>query len=358
MKLIVVIGTLRVGGAERVISILSGPFADSFKEVQYVLWDSNEVCYSIDPRVKIVSLTDLLNKGNRYQKILGFRRYVKKERPNLILSFLTPFNMLTLSALIGIGIPVIVSERADPKWVKGGRLMIGVRNILYLKAKCILTQTEYAKSCYKGKLNAKSKVIYNPVMMDDWMVGKALNSTKKKAFVTAGRLEPVKNQAMMIDAFRFFHESHPDYQLIIYGDGPMRNELSSHIQSVGLQYSVVLAGNVDGLWEKMSTSECFLLTSTNEGMSNAMIEAMCLGLPVVSTKVSGATDLIEDGKNGFLIDINDTSALSHRMSQLADSDSLRRSIGNQAKEVYQLLKKDIICKEWVSCLLSQIDTGG
>lgn len=354
-KIIVVIGTLAVGGAERVLSILSEPLADHFSDVKFVLWVNNEVSYNIDSRVKIVSLVDKYHTENRIKLISYFREFVKEENPDLILSFLTPFNMLTLVAMRGIHIPVIVAERADPKWIKGGKPMMWLRDHLYRKAKGILTQTEYAKSCYRDCLKAKTTVIYNPVTMDENQVGSALRCKKEKVFVTAGRLEPVKNQLMMINAFGRFHKTHTDYRLVIFGEGPMRNDLMSQIISLGLQGSVLLSGNSKSLWQEMAKAECFLLTSTNEGMSNAMIEAMCLGLPVISTKVAGATDLIQNGENGFLIDVNDTNALILKMNFLADNPGLRDKVGQKAQEIYSQLRKEIVCQEWVNYLLRQIE---
>jgi len=215
-------------------------------------------------------------------------------------------------------------------------------------------QPEYAKSCYKGRLAQKTMVIYNPVTMGQGHVGAALRTEKKHMIVTAGRLEPVKNQRMIIEAFDSFHKTHKDYKLVIYGEGPMRQQLEDLIQERGLQKNAILAGRSDKVWDAMIGADCFLLSSNYEGMSNAMIEAMCLGLPVISTKVSGATDLIEDGINGFLIEKNDSEGMSSRMSQIADNKELQKQLGEKAVGVYNLLRSDVICQQWVDYLVSLV----
>lgn len=354
-KLIVSIATLGTGGAERVLSVLSTPLAEQFDAVQYVLWEGGEPFYPVDSRVKIVSLPDLSGKRGRNRQMMTFRRLVKQEKPDLVLSFLTPYNMLVLLSTIGLKQKIVVAERTDPRrLLSGGKAGLWLRDWLYRRADGILTQTEYAKSCYDEKFAVKTAVIYNPVMMNDGQVGVALRTEKEHLFVTAGRLEPVKDQTMMIDSFAAFHKIHPDYRLMIYGEGPMHETLQEQINGLGLQDAVVLAGRTNDLWNKIACAEAFLLTSEYEGMSNALIEAMCLGLPVISTKVAGATDLIKDGENGFLIGVKDSKALADRLSRLAVSSELREQMGRKASKVFDQVRQDKICKQWIEYLKSKV----
>ena len=355
-KLIVSLATLGTGGAERVLSVLSSHLADCFDEVQYVMWEGGEIFYSIDQRIKIVSLPSISGHKGRLRQIWSFRKYIKKENPDLILSFLTPYNMLVLLSTMGLNKRIIVAERTDPKrLLSGGRLMLRVRDVLYHRAYGILTQTQYAKDCYDTKFKGKTKVLSNPITMGSDYVGKALSTQKERLFVTAGRLEAVKDQAMLVKAFALFHKSHQDYRLIIYGEGPLLGALQDTIQKAELENAVTLAGRTNQLWDKILSAECFILTSRAEGMSNALVEAMCLGLPVISTRVAGATDLIKDGENGYLIDVQDQNALVDRMRRIADSFDLRTKMGNDAVKVYDIFREEIVCKEWGDYLKSIID---
>lgn len=354
-KLIISIASLGTGGAERVLSVLSTPLADNFEAVQYVLWEGGEPFYPVDERVKIVSLPELSGKKGRNRQMATFRQLIKHEKPDLVLSFLTPYNILVLLSTLGLKQKIVVAERTDPRrLLSGGKAGLWLRDWLYWRANGILTQTEYAKSCYDEKFAGKTAVIYNPVMMNDCQVGVALRTEKEHLFVTAGRLEPVKDQTMMIMAFAAFHKNHPDFRLVIYGEGPMHGALQEQIKGLELKDAVVLAGRTNDLWNMIASAEAFLLTSEYEGMSNALIEAMCLGLPVVSTKVAGATDLIKDGENGYLIDVKDSESLADRMARLADSPELCEQMGRSASEVYEQVRQDKICKQWIEYLKSKI----
>lgn len=354
-KIIVSIATLGSGGAERVLSVLSKPLADTFNVVLYVLWEGGEPFYPIDERVKIVALPEQSGKKGRRNQMGTFRRLIKQERPNLVLSFLTPYNILVLLSTLGIKQKIVVAERTDPnRLLAGGRAGLWIRDFLYRRAYGILTQTAYAKSVYDRKFEGKTYVIYNPVTMTNEQVGMALRTKKEQLFVTAGRLDPVKDQAMMIEAFARFQDTHPNYRMVIYGEGPIREELQQKINDIGLKDAVTLAGRTNDLWNKMVSAECFLLTSEYEGMSNALIEAMCLGLPVISTKVAGATDLVEDGKNGYLINVKDISSLTDRMTRIADDVVLRERMGVEAAKVYELLKEDKVCEQWIDYLQMKI----
>lgn len=350
-KLIVSIATLGSGGAERVLSVLSKPLIERFDEVQFVLWEGGEPFYEMDKSVRIVQLPMLSGNTGHIKKMKVFRQYVKKEKPNMILSFLTHYNMLVLVSTIGLRQHVVVAERTDPqRMLSGGKVQFWLRDLLYRHAVGILTQTEYAKSCYDKKFAGKTKVFYNPITIKEEQVGAATRAVKEQLFVTVGRLEGVKDQTTMIRAFSQFHQTHPDYRLVIYGEGPMRQQLETLIGSLDLANKVILAGNNSMVWDAIAPAECFLLSSEYEGMSNAMAEAMCLGLPVISTKVGGATEFIKDGENGYLVDVHDADTMAKRMCEVADNSELRHSMGEEAVKVYELLRADKISQEWVDYL--------
>jgi len=354
-KLIISISDIAGGGAARVLSVLSTPFADNFDDVHIVNWSDAPVFYDYDYRIKIIHLPRLSGKVSRYGQMLTFRKYIRKEKPDLVLSFLTPYSMLALTATLFMRTRFVVAERTDPKRsVAGGKLMLWLRNLLYLIPVGILTQTEYAKSCYKGVLGRKTTVIYNPIPMGKDYVGRALRTEKRKEIVTVGRFFAVKDIPTMIDAFSRFKETHPDYQLVIYGFGPLKDDIEAKINNDGLQDYVVLAGMHNDVWDRIVSAKMYVLTSIVEGMSNAMAEAMCLGLPVISTKVAGATDLIQDGVNGYLVDVKDMDAIADRMCRLADEEGIGERMGAEATKVYELLREDKICQQWIDYLKSKI----
>lgn len=358
-KLIVNTGTLSSGGAERVLSILSKPFADAFDEVQYVMWlDAKcpDIFYNIDPRVKIVRISKESGSTNILKQILWFRKYVKKHKPDMVLSFMVMVDFTVTMALLGTGIPQVVAERNDPRFHKP-EILRRIINLSYHTPdiKGILMQTQSNKDFFKGSaLYKKTAVIYNPITMEPSMVGKALRTVKDDLIVSVGRLTSQKRQDRIISAFAEFHNSYQSYRLCIFGEGERRTELQNMAKSYGLQESIFFPGRTNNVMEEISKAKIFVMTSDYEGMSNALLEAMCLGLPCISTKVSGATDLIQHGENGYLTDQDNQLQIIEAMCKIADSETEANRVGVNASKKYCELSVDMIAKQWIDYLQERI----
>lgn len=346
-KLIVSSGTLSSGGAERVLSILSESFASHYDEVVYLTWNDVPDFYTVDVRVRRVCVERECGSKNILKKVLWFRTFIKRENPTVVLSFLAPFNVLISYVLMGVATKLIVAERNDPRCVWNGFIRRHLRNIAYRFADGILEQTENNKNYFKGSLYDKTDVIYNPMIMDDRYLGKALRTEKKNRIVSVARLEKQKNPEMQLKAFLEFLTSHPDYTMTMYGSGNYHEHVATMVKDMGLDNKVFLPGAVKGVWDEIVNAECFVMTSWYEGMPNALLEAMCLGLPCVSTKVSGAVDLIVSGKNGFLVDLDDHRAMAQAMLEVCDNKSLANSLGNEAVGIYEKLRLEIISTQWL-----------
>lgn len=351
-KLYLSCATLGAGGAERVISILSYPFADHYNEVKICLWISAPIFYKIDERVSIVDIEKESGSKNILRKMLWYRRYILSEKPDLILSFLYPWSMKVLISLVFTNVSVVVAERQDPRIVRGGWIVKKLRHLLYLKTKGILVQTNENKQYYTGSLNRKTFAIYNPVRMDlDW-VGRAIRTSKTDTIVTVGRLNLAKNHKLLVNAFEKYLEKHPNYRLHIYGEGSLREELQNIIEAKGLHNSVHLMGNSKHVFSDIISAKAFVLSSSYEGMPNALLEAMCLGLPCISTKVSGATELIISGQNGLLVDNNEEDLMS--AMELMTDESYAQKLALNAALIYDRVKVDFICNQWINYIDSLI----
>lgn len=180
-----------------------------------------------------------------------------------------------------------------------------------------------------------------------------MKTPKKDRIVIVGRLHPQKNHKLAIDAFGLFLKKHPSYSLSIYGEGPLKNEIQSYIDSKNLSESVMLEGASSDVMTQILDAKIFLLTSNFEGMPNALIEAMCLGMPCVSTPVSGAVDLIENGKNGVIVPpvFSDIAVV---LDELVEDEEMCFKLGVNASEIYNKLKIEIISKEWINYFNSMI----
>ena len=337
------VSSLGDGGAQRVISILSEKMAQSDMDVEIVTYLDVPIIYTINPKVKVTCVEKCTGKKDIVRNLLWLRSYFKKYA-KIVLSFLAPFNMIALVATMGTKVPIVVADRNDPAKVPVNPLIRFGRDVLYGLADHVVVQTEANKAYFK-RLQKKTTVIYNPVDLKEY-TGTALNTEKEKVIVTAGRLMPQKNQKMMVDAFEKIAKKFPEYQLVIYGEGDYRSELEEYIVSKRLQDKVLLPGSVTDLYEKIMRASLFVLSSNYEGMPNALIEAMCMGLPVISTKVSGATDLIQHGKNGLLVEVGSEKELTDAIETMLSDETGRNEMASEAVKISQILLPDEILKQW------------
>ena len=347
-RVVFFIGALGNGGAERVISILTRCLADAGIPVEIVLYYDREPFYEIHPGVRITYIERETKTKNILKNTIWLRRYFKKNA-DLVISFLAQFNMIALTAALATGVPVIVADRNDPRHMPMQAPLRWARNLLYHLADQVIVQTQHNKAYFSKSLQKKCKIIYNPVDLGE-KKGLALRTEKKRRIVSVARLMKQKNQLMLLDAFSEVKKAFPEHTLTIYGDGPFREELERRIEELGLRGSVSLPGKVQNVFDCIADAELFVLSSDFEGMPNALIEAMCLGLPVISTAVSGATDLIGDGKNGLLSPVGDTQQLTACMMRMLEDAQLRRSCAQEALAINEQLCVERIISQWLECI--------
>lgn len=342
------IGTLRNGGAERVVSVLASHMAKLGMPVEVLTYYDRPVSYELDPKVKLTAVETMTGSKNKLNNLLQIRKYLKKNA-KAVISFLAPFNMMAIGANLGSKTPIIVADRNDPTKVPSNPVVRKCRDFLYRFADGVVVQTKKNQQYFSSAVQKKSQVIYNPIDLKE-AAGLALDTKKEKKIVTAGRLMPQKNQKMMIRAFAELLKKEPEYELVIFGEGPEREALESLIGQLGIQKQVKLPGNVADVHEQIKDAQMFVLSSDYEGMPNALIEAMCMGLPVISTKVSGATDLIKDHENGILTELNDQAAFTAAMLELIEDQKLRKSLAGRAVRLNEELEVSKIMQQWLNLI--------
>ena len=335
------------GGAQRVISILTQQYAMAGIPVEIVLYYDSVPFFDIHPDVRITYVQRETQSKNLLKNIAWLRHYFIRNA-DLVVSFLAQFNMIALAAAFGTKIPVIVADRNDPRHMPKQAPVRLARNQMYHLANAVVVQTQHNKKYFSQKLQEKCRIIYNPVDLQD-QKGMALRTEKKRRIVSAARLMKQKNQLMLIESFAQIKQDFPDYTLTIYGEGPFRDTLEARIAELNLTDCVFLPGKVQNVFDCIADADLFVLSSDFEGMPNALIEAMCLGLPVISTKVSGATDLIEHGHNGLLTEVGDTNQLTECMRQMLADPQLRLRCAGNALEINERLQVDGIIRQWLDC---------
>lgn len=337
--------TLQQGGAERVIALLSGRMAENAEDTKILLYYDEEIFYEIDPRIKIDVVEKHTKTKNILKNILWMRKYFKNHA-DVVISFLAPFNILSLIATFGLKTSIVVADRNDPRHVPENKYVRKVRDFLYRFADGVVLQTRYNQAYFPTKIQDNSTIIFNPINLGE-KAGAALTCEKRKEIVSVGRLMPQKNQKMLIEAFARVHRKFPEYTLVIYGDGPCREQLETMTRELGVEQNVLFPGSVKDLHDRIVYAELFVLSSDYEGMPNALTEAMCLGLPAISTAVSGATDLIAHNENGLLVSCGDTDAMADAIEKMLSDRELREKCAESAVALNERLAVDSICSQWI-----------
>lgn len=346
-KLVIVIGSMGRGGAERVISHISEHFANKGWKVWIALLLANKVDYVLHENVQIVDLSG--STESRLKRLphwlRGLRKLVKKVRPDSVLSFAARINIITQLACTGLKTRIIVSERNDPYCDGRSKMTDILTRWLYPKAEAVVFQTKRATT-YFEKANLKNALIIpNPVAVQC----EAGAFTPGK-IVTVGRLTAQKNQKLLIDAFANVKKDFPFAELHIFGEGELRDALTAQIEGLSLADSVFLRGNLPDVHQQIADAAMFVLPSDYEGLSNALLEAMMMGLPCISTDCAGSDEYIENEKNGLLIHTGDQAALVAAIRRLLENREEAQAFGKEARGRVLGLQRDAILAEWMSVI--------
>lgn len=337
-----------MGGAERVISILANHFRDKGMTVEIVLLLNNSVKHELRENIKII---DLHGKYESYRKNVLFwykniRKHLKSSKPDRVVSFVGRINALVLLASLGLKKTIIVSERNDPKNDGRSRVMLEICNVLYKKASMVVFQTKYQRNCFSNALKYRSCIIPNPVFVN-------LSPMKREnnRIVTVGRLYRAKNHSLLIEAAYILNDKFPDLKYEIYGDGDFKKELIKKITNLGLNNTVKLMVNKADVHSCIAKATIFVLTSRYEGASNALIEAMMLGLPCICTAYPGADEIINDGYNGILVPQDDPIVLAEKIEYLLSDRKLCEYLSHNAIESSQRFRSDRALLEWEKTII-------
>lgn len=214
-------------------------------------------------------------------------------------------------------------------------------NVLYPSAERIIFQTRAAQLNFSKKVQRKSVIIPNPVRVESMA-----KENKNRTIVSVGRLSPEKNHQMLINSFHKIKKEFPNYSLFIYGEGSSRDILTRQIEKLELEDSIFLPGNVSNIHEKIADSEIFVLPSYHEGLSNALLEAMMMGLPCISTNYDGVSEVIKDGVNGIITPIDDVECMYENMRLIIEDKNKATSLGEAAKKTVQKMTLEHILPIW------------
>ncbi len=346
MRIQLFIGQLAGGGAEKVLTMLANHYVEKGHQVEIVMLLGHRVEKEHFDLNESVDIVDLSIEGSYIKNILGWlkriRKHVKGTNPDAIISFIGRINALVLTALVGIKVPVLISERSDPHHDGRGALMLKYCDFIYRKASAIAFQTSYQQNCFSKAHKRHSYIIPNPICI----LPLPEEGIDPMLVVTTGRLHPAKNHSLLISAMAIVKSAIPAARCEIYGDGDLQETLQSEINHLGLQEAVILAGKKSNVTDYVSKCSVFVMSSDYEGLSNSLMEAMMLGKICISTDYPGVEDLVEDGKNGIIVPRGDSrrlanaiaNALCHKYNAALGDNARKKMLGYDEKNI--LMKWD------------------
>lgn len=354
-KVVFHINSLEQGGAERVVTTLANRFAkDGYEVIIATEWFAeNEFVPEGSVKRVHVGLSEEQKKAGRkrqfFLRIANLRKFLKKEKPDIVIAFAKKAIYRALMATFFLRIPVLISVRANPYTAyvsKADKILIP---LLFGRAKGCVFQTQGAKEFFSPKIGRKSKIILNPI--NEKYLHEEPAPKRRKTVVHSGRINGAKNQLMLLNAFLMVHEKHPDYDLEIYGgdsgDGIFQ-KLENFIRKQDAGEYIRLMGASDNLNKQLKDAALFAFSSDREGLPNSLMEAMALGLPVVATDCpcGGPATLIQDGENGLLTPVKDAKAMAAAMSRIIEDPALAEKLGANAGKIREVASEEKICKMW------------
>lgn len=353
-KIAFVIGSLRSGGAERVITTLANSLISEM-DVCILTFKDVEPFYKLSPNIRVIPYaTDYKKPQNLLSSIrlnIKLTRFLlktfKSEGIQLAVGFITMSNIITTIAGKIARIPVVISERNNPKFEATAAFWKFLRKYVYGSASILVVQTDAVKNFYLPFIaNKKIRVIPNPIS-ESLSKQRKLDCPKSQIILNVGRLTWQKNQKMLIRAFgRIAPEN---WKLMIVGKGKLESELINEIESSGMSHAIELIGPNSEIHELYIKASIFAFPSRFEGFPNALLEALHFGIPSISTDCPyGPSELIASGKNGFLVESENQAQLEEKLKLLIEDASLRDAMSKAAAESTESYRESKILGVWNS----------
>ena len=340
-KVLHLITELNAGGAQTaLLRLLSSLSCDRFSPVVACLYNGDA---TIAQRIRALDIPVIdLGMKARWRWDAFWRLYclLRREQPTILHTWMFHANIpgRLLGHLAGVSI-VISSERTMGQ---ESRFRYAVNRITLPLADRVICVSERVADFAARVIGVplfKLVVIPNGVPLESFQPGNRAEARallgiglSKTIIGTVGRLQPVKGIHDLLKAFAHLVTGHPEAILLVIGDGPQRTQLEALAQELGISQRVHFLGNRTDVSRLLSGMDIFVLPSVWEGMPNAVLEAMAVGLPVVATAVGGTPELVVDGVTGLLVRPRDPLALAETLAVLLRDSDQRRKMGRAGRE--------------------------
>ena len=347
------------GGTERVLSVCASALSD-YHDITIVtaFQQGRPDCFYLFPNVKRHDLEISKNMSGNQKKRIYKRRlscYLQQESFDIAVSlggmdldFLHSINDGS-KKIIWLHYAIDIAQTA---WVGPHPSLIKKIKAQLITWKRIYNARKYERIVLISKADLKkwrkythkATCIYNPLTINTTLTSNLLN----KCVIAVGRLDYQKGFDYLIDAWNLVAVKHPDWHLNIYGDGNLREELQQQIDVLNLSNSITLNGRASAIEKEYPKHSIFVLSSRAEGFGLVLVEAASCGLPLVSFNCpSGPSELVLNGRNGFIIDrVGDVSAMAYAICCLIEDEDLRKRMGAKAIEFSKQFQVEYLIPQW------------
>lgn len=331
------------GGVERVVSVLANHYVEKGYAVSIALLLFPGCEYQLDERIRIIDLSDTsVSRVRQLPKwVRSIRKLVRQKRPQAIISLVGRTNVVVLFSCLFLKQNTIVAEGSDP--AHDGRTPFSrfACKLFYSGASKVVFQTTYQQAYFSRPTRKNGVLIRNPI--EALPLG---SPGSENQIVAVGNLNPAKNHQLLIRAFQVVAAADPDVRLTIYGEGELRAFLESLISKLGLDDRVSLPGNVADVHARICNAKCFVHCSSYEGLPNALMEALTLGLACVSTDWNGSGDLIQNEVDGLIVPLNDADALAAAILRILKERALAERLQSGARNEAATFSREHVLAQW------------
>lgn len=350
--IVMLISALRMGGSERVLVNLAEYFLNHGWAVTMVTQYKDQKEYPLDRRAKRI-FSDIEGEeisGNRLvdfiRRFRKLRMIWKRESPDIILSFIGKNNIMAILTSRFLGIPVAVSVRGEPSEEYYNSVLRQLAKILFARADGVILQTKRCQDFFPMKVRKRSVILRNPV--NTVFFKERYEGEREKTIVSVGRVDANKNHEMLVKAFAEIAEEFSEYKLIVYGEGDCRDKLKKQAQELGLKERILFPGSVRHVEDAIYKARVFVLPSNTEGVPNTLVEAMLMGLTVISTDCpcGGPAALIKNGVNGLLTPVGDVRSMKENLCLVLHDQKMADRLGISAAEIAEDYRPESVYGSW------------
>lgn len=333
-RITIVISSLGGGGAQRAAVNVANQWAASGRAVTMATLYHGDApsAFPLDAHVTRAdaALRDLGNRGES-ALLAAIRQFVIRTRPEVVLSLVDQTNIRVANALRGSGIPLFVWEQIDARPISSAEWEEARREAYATAVAGVIALTE-EDACYFGP---GTHVVFNPVRSQGSAVSRSRGpNTRQPLIAGAGRLEEQKGFDILIAAFARVAAAHPDWKVVILGEGREREALTKRARDLGISDRITMPGFLPDSERIYEEASIFAMPSRREGFPNALLEAMARGAaPLVSDCAPGMCEIVRDGVDGVVVPSQVVTPFSEALDRLMTNDEERRRFGECAAEV-------------------------